>query len=153
MEHKIRVWLSNDEYPNGKMFYPGDDAPYLLNLNCDVLSSTKKGSFNYDVIWARIGNNQIDTMLFINKCDRNNEEIYEHDIVRFFNTEGRMFIKEVLWDENNCCFCFGNMSIERLLMSGYIQNWELEIIGNTFENPNLLSEVTRNGISKLPDGN
>lgn len=64
-------------------------------------------------------------------------EIYEGDICRWVDTEGRVYIKEVNWDEGMLCWKFGVMVYHRLVESGYYQT-EMEVIGNIHQNPELL---------------
>jgi hypothetical protein len=69
--------------------------------------------------------------------------IFEGDIVRFHNTEGDVFIKQVNWNEELCCVFIGNISYMRLYESGYIQPSKviLEIIGNLWDTPELLGKT------------
>ncbi|MCL2650302.1 MAG: YopX family protein [Candidatus Azobacteroides sp.] len=69
-----------------------------------------------------------------------NKEAYFGDIIRFCNTEGTEFIKELSWNQELCCIMVGNLSYKTLYDSGYIQPSKLkfEIIGNIHDNPELL---------------
>lgn len=72
--------------------------------------------------------------------DKNGEEIYEGDIVKYIDDAGRNRIGIINWWE----FCYfanalggddeGNQDIE--LHPDYLQN--IEVIGNIYENPKLL---------------
>jgi len=69
-----------------------------------------------------------------------NKETYFGDIIRFCNTEGREFIKELSWNDKLCCIMVGNLPYKTLYESGYIQPSKLlfEIIGNIHDDPELL---------------
>jgi len=69
-----------------------------------------------------------------------NKESYFGDIIRFYNTEGTEFIKELSWNQELCCIMVGNLPYKTLYDSGYIQPSKLkfEIIGNIHSNPELL---------------
>lgn len=63
MKFKFRVWASNSEYPKGKMYYLGNGTNFLVNLNGDVLHSVYNGR-NNDIVWARIGYNDVVLMQY-----------------------------------------------------------------------------------------
>lgn len=68
------------------------------------------------------------------------QEAYYGDIIRFSNTEGRIFVKQLWWSEELQCTMVGNMPYYRLHESGYIQPSKLvfQIIGNIHDNPEIL---------------
>lgn len=80
---------------------------------------------------------RFELMQYINRQDKNGKEIYEGDIVRGTDTEGRVYIKPVKYNEEFACFDVGIMSYLNLKNSGYFQT-EFEVIGNIYENPELL---------------
>lgn len=88
---KFRCWASNDKNPNGRMFYPEQDNNFLLNLSGNLIScKATNESFNYDMVFARIGWNNICVMQFTGLYDKNGVEIYElHEI----NTQYRVVYK------------------------------------------------------------
>lgn len=83
-------------------------------------------------------------MQFIGLKDRNNQEIYENDIINF-ETYGiphgpeRDFIKnaEVYYDEKIASFCFGRFNSEdyeyTYQMTDRIDEKTVEVVGNIFE--------------------
>jgi uncharacterized phage protein (TIGR01671 family) len=82
--------------------------------------------------------------------DKNGKEIYEGDIISYgeysgamFKGSGRVCLHEVFWDNNSSCFTsiektnpFGENSL-----SGSLDSYG-SVIGNIYENPELLSEDT-----------
>ena len=76
--------------------------------------------------------------------DKNGKEIYEGDILKCYTTEAESTpIQKIEWDSKNACFLFGQMPIINLMESGYYQpeigKSELEVIGNIYENPELIT--------------
>lgn len=67
-------------------------------------------------------------------------EAYIGDIIKFGSTEGKIYTKEIKWNDKLCCICFGNVSYEELYDSAFHQPSKIrfEILGNIFENPELL---------------
>ena len=88
--------------------------------------------------------------LFIGLKDKNNKEIYEGDLINFTlrgMTHGPESedIKdaEVFWDEKNLCFCFGRYKTNDYIDYSFcfadrIDRNSIEVVGNIFENPELL---------------
>ena len=68
------------------------------------------------------------------------KETYIGDIIKYVSTEGKVYIKEIKWNAELCCICFGNISYEDLHDSAFHQPSKIhfEIIGNIYENKNLL---------------
>ena len=69
--------------------------------------------------------------------DKNGVEIYEGDICRWANTEGRVYKRTVEWDSIFLCWNFGVMKYCQLKESGYYQT-KMEVIGNIHDNPELM---------------
>ena len=156
-EIKFRVWAENTEFPKGKMYVDN----FLLNFNGDLIFPEKKVENNYSMTWARISFNNIVLMQFTGLTDKNGKEIYEGDVIetksfltkiidgsRVPNSEHEnMYVVE--WNSDKkvntwqirCVkttrhqnFGLGNTSDSFL----YTYTDKCEIIGNIYENPELL---------------
>ena len=76
---------------------------------------------------------------FTGFCDKNNEEIYEGDIVKFIDrvtipNKPEECITEVFWWDVMACFALKNTHTE----FNFTIVDEMEVIGNIYENPELL---------------
>lgn len=70
--------------------------------------------------------------------DKNGKEIYEGDIVRVI-TDKKGVIGEVVYIPT--AFCVKAKGFE-IFSLGFLNNWfEIEVLGNIYENPELLKEV------------
>lgn len=67
--------------------------------------------------------------------DKNNKEIYEGDIVKFLNG-----IFEVIWCNEKASFMLKNKEYKEFLNFIYENNNGMEIVGNIYENSELLGE-------------
>lgn len=70
--------------------------------------------------------------------DYNNKEIFEGDIVDYFNSEGRGLVK---WDDDNGLFYIEDINSSWAGLFSEKRKWyRIEIVGNVFENPDLLNK-------------
>ena len=94
------------------------------------------------------------SMQYVGRKDKNDKEVYEGDWIRIKDSEeywlgGKKiiedFIGEVYWNEKDYCYL-----LKRQFHRGYRQDWckgssdswlwrDLEVIGNIYENPELLN--------------
>ena len=125
---KFRVWYDKTK----KMYYP---TFFYAFENENMHWDWKDGDFTK-------ASDKV--MQFIGLKDRNNQEIYEGDIINF-ETYGiphgpeRDFIKnvEVYYDEKIASFCFGRFNSEdyeyTYQMTDRIDEKTIEVVGNIFE--------------------
>jgi uncharacterized phage protein (TIGR01671 family) len=136
-EIKFRAWDKSAK----KMIYIGDYLNEtrkgfpLINFNGDIIAAypTPEDKNICDLIWARVGYN-LKLMQYTDIKDKHGKEIYEGDIIKadfgfiyiveFF--DGSFWLKDI--DDG------GRNYIHQIRMNIF------EIIGNIYENPELLHE-------------
>lgn len=69
--------------------------------------------------------------------DKNGKLIYEHDLIKFDDDE-RIF--EVFWDNASYCYRLGDIETKYVCTLAFVNHYNIEIIGNIHENPELLKE-------------
>lgn len=131
---KFRAWLKNEKIiieVKEIIFYPKKQIAY------DVIEYryTDKEPFHYTQ-WVDF--DDIELMQYTGLKDKNGVEIYEGDIVK---AVGYSAI-EVVYDKESCSFKMKVQYIgwEDLLILSSNKTPHLEVIGNIYENPELLKK-------------
>lgn len=110
-EIKFRAW--------DKELKKWSDKP-LIGAAKDITSDT-------DCVWSQ----------FTGKYDIRGTEIYEGDIVRFQRREGELFVGEISYVEEYGAYFVIHSGISDNQLYAFSR---YEVIGNIFENPELLSD-------------
>lgn len=118
-EIKFRCWEKNE-----KMLVP------VLDI-CWQDKTVQMPALDGESIWGSHFE-QVELMQFTGLKDKNGKEIYEGDIIRWFNSYNEAMVEVIEWETSKAAFYIPGR--------GYPKNSEIEIIGNIFENPELLEE-------------
>jgi uncharacterized phage protein (TIGR01671 family) len=143
IEKLHRVWDGK------KMWYDGSiqfDMMPSYNLN-------KTTFFEFEGIESGeivVGNSvrEFELMQWIGKTDINNKKVFEGDILKFITNSSNGFIyAQVIYNTNNCQFQLQNLKRWTYADKsfGYDKHefcriYDIEVIGNIYENSNLLIE-------------
>ena len=95
---------------------------------------------NKDSIWRKF--DEIQLMQYTGLKDKNDKEIYEGDIVEITWAYDKSIHKfKVYYDSENAYYSLKEIGRDDLdVLCGYSKE-QIEIIGNIYENPNLLKET------------
>lgn len=126
---KFRAWTEEGEVMYYDV-YPFKDDTLLLSY--DEIAFDEVPASDFILMQS--------TSLF----DKNGMEIYEGDIVKFSDCDDDVYITPVVWDKNYACFGVsfsGGYPISfDYLEEFYTELKDIEVVGNIWENPELLEE-------------
>lgn len=98
--------------------------------------------FSDETYWNTIPFNDVELMQFTGLKDKNSKEIYEGDIVRY-KLGRNIFTEVVAYDKDSAGFGVVDNGVDGIIFS-FGELWEdidlhnLEVIGNKYNNPELL---------------
>lgn len=135
---KFRAWDGT------KMHLPeySDDNDFYIAADGQVRFTKEVGKEGH-TIW--LPRQDWILMQYIGLKDKNDNEIYEDDIILSFSEEGTPFYSLVKWDTDNCCFygtsfisegvCLNNFGYRPArLFPGF------EVVGNIYQNQELITQ-------------
>lgn len=134
-EIKFRGKLTGETLPLG--LNKGDwwTGFYYEDLHCGEWKSfIKCGELDLGVDKETVGQ-------FTGLLDKNGKEIYEGDIIRSYDSENNPIIHSISWDNKKACYVATMLQYPLLggsIDKGWIDEFEKEVIGNVFDNPELL---------------
>ena len=130
-EIKFRAWDGHNKRMIG--WY---DVTFI-NLDKDGRNNTTRQLCEYSMKHVGSESNFFRYMQYTGLKDKNGKEIYEGDIVnRYWHEAYAPDVWEVKWDAPNACFFLFNKNGK-----DWLDEDPLEIIGNIYENPELLDDA------------
>lgn len=118
-EIEFRAWLKDEKRMITKI------SSIKVDIKCIYYDNNQM--FSYE----RASFDEIELMQYTNKNDKHNNEIFEGDIVLYNDKRYVVYWCEL---ELAVCICFENETLHL----GNCYSYELEVIGNIYENPELL---------------
>lgn len=89
----------------------------------------------------------VELMRYTGLKDVNSKEIYEGDIIRFFDCDGDGYTVPVVWDNDYACFSV-DWGSNMLTSFDYLEEFytdlkDIEVIGNIYENLSLIRQENK----------
>ena len=127
MKPKFRAWTEEGEVMYYDV-YPFEDDTLLLSYD--------------EIAFDEVPASDFILMQSTELKDKNGNEIFEGDIVKFSDCDGDVYVTPVVWDKNYACFGVsfsGKYPISfDYLEEFYTELKDIEVVGNIYENKELL---------------
>lgn len=142
-EIKFRAYDKEDE----EMRY-FDDENYLYHypfiLRLEQVFKKDSNYDDYEDFEYKDVTDKIELMQYTGLHDKNGKEIYEEDVVKITNKNSKVIpikplISQIVWSEEYLAYILITTSVKDAFenLGDYI-DYDIEVIGNVFENPELL---------------
>lgn len=142
-EIKFRAYDKEDE----EMRY-FDDENYLYHypfiLRLEQVFKKDSNYDDYEDFEYKDVTDKIELMQYTGLHDKNGKEIYEEDVVKITNKNSKVIpikplIAQIVWSEEYLSYILITTSVKDAFenLGDYI-DYDIEVIGNVFENPELL---------------
>ncbi len=142
-EIKFRAYDKEDE----EMRY-FDDENYLYHypfiLRLEQVFKKDSNYDDYEDFEYKDVTDKIELMQYTGLHDKNGKEIYEEDVVKITNKNSKVIpikplIAQIVWSEEYLAYILITTSVKDAFenLGDYI-DYDIEVIGNVFENPELL---------------
>lgn len=131
---KFRAWDIEDL----TMVYQNNEE-YLIGYDGVDLYLAKEGYFGGDLEWSTV--EKAEFMQYTGLNDKNSKEIYEGDIVNWDKWDGHNLEKEklkIIWIREEAGFYGIGINDKTRIISLINSRVGLEVIGNIYENPELI---------------
>jgi hypothetical protein len=144
---QYRVFASNHEFPEGKMYYPetmtvevDKDRGFLLNQFGNLVHVYYKGSVSStdaNLVWARIGFNINAIMLAVgNRKDIEDKQMWVDDMVEIYGGVNNGKKGVIVFEEETASYIIKGHFLHQHL--DQYDNIRYKVIGNIHENKELL---------------
>lgn len=142
-EIKFRAYDKEDE----EMRYFDDEnylyhCPFILRL--EQVFKKDSNYDDYEDFEYKDVTDKIELMQYTGLHDKNGKEIYEEDVVKITNKNSKVIpikplIAQIVWSEEYLAYILITTSVKDAFenLGDYI-DYDIEVIGNVFENPELL---------------
>lgn len=137
-EHEYKAYIKND--------YNSEFVGKIFNVSSIHLKS-RKVIIGYSLSKTYYGNrsflfDNIVLMQYIGIKDKNNNKIYETDIIKLTKKRdvAKSVIAEVEWSDEYLSYILISFSAKDAFenLSDYLDEYDIEVIGNIYKNPELL---------------
>lgn len=138
MEHLCKAKRTdNNQWIEGYLLKDGVTGQYFIHANGNSVNESDKVNEEGFLQFVAFEIKEETICRYTGISDKSKNKIWEHDIVRSDYDEKPDKYYKCTWDDSNCTFIFIHGEERKDALSFLDKEYDLSVVGNSFDNPKL----------------
>lgn len=123
-----------------RTWYTDYDGTQEMLYDTQATYDFMRGTYHHGDFQEVLDDKNCINMQCTGRKDKNGKLIFEGDIVKFRNIDNKYYIGTIKYTDEDALFCLSYKNENNRDDWDYVSKYRLEVIGNIYENPELLGK-------------